>query len=439
MVAGDTIVAHSSGPVPAGVAVIRLSGPAAGPVLQAFAGPLPPPRQFSYRGIRSGETTIDHGLVAWMPGPGSFTGEDCAELHVHGSRAVVKLLLRELTAYPTVRLAGAGEFTRRAFENGRLDLVEAEGLADLIDADTENQRALALARMDGALTRRIDSWRDTLLDLRAVIEAQLDFSDEGDVGALPPGFATAVAALRDDVGAVLARRGQGQIVRSGFRVVLAGPPNAGKSSLLNALAQSDLAIVSDEPGTTRDLKEVPLDIDGQLVILIDSAGLRESASVAESAGVARARDAIQHAHLVLWLEAPDQPILPVPTWPDLGASQRPRVLRVATKSDLARSSNADYAVSSRTGDGLQALLAAIHGAVGLSETPVEDILVSHERDRAALLAACGELEAAEQQLQRPEIAGEHLRRAGTVLERLIGRVDAEQVLDRLFSRFCIGK
>lgn len=439
MTDGDTIVALSSGALPAGVAVIRLSGPLAGATLAEVAGGLPQPRTLVYRRIAIGGLTVDHGLVAFMPGPGSFTGEDCAELQVHGSRAVVKTLLRQLTARPGLRLAEAGEFTRRAFENGKLDLVEAQGLADLIDAETENQRALALARMDGALTRRIEGWRSTLLDLRAEIEAQLDFSDEGDVGALPEGFSETIVKLSDDIGYVLVRRGQGHIVRSGFRVVLSGPPNVGKSSLLNAMAQSDVAIVSDEPGTTRDLKEVPLDINGQLVILIDSAGLRSTESKAEAAGISRAREAMQHAHVVLWLQAPDQPRQSIPTWPDLEAWQRPAVIVVGTKSDLGTVAGAAHSVSAVSGAGIPQLLETLYDAVGLSQIPVGDILVSHERDRAALLEATIELDRAREQLDRPELAGEDLRRASAALERLIGRIDAEQVLDRLFSSFCIGK
>lgn len=435
----DTIVALSSGAVPSGVAVIRLSGPQAGRVLSDMLGALPVPRQLKLADIRIAGETLDRGLVAWMPGPQSFTGEDCAELQVHGSPAVVRALLRKLSSQPGIRLAEAGEFTRRAFENGKLDLVEAQGLGDLIEAETENQRALAYARMEGGLTRQVEGWREQLLDLRAEIEAQIDFSDEGDVGALPAGFDAEVAALRDAVGAVLATRGQGRILRSGFRVVLAGPPNAGKSSLLNALSRSDAAIVSDEPGTTRDLKEVPLDIRGQLVILVDSAGIRDTTSKAEAIGVERARQAILSADQVLWLRAPD--VEPGGDEPDPGAEtgRRPPVIVVGTKSDLGVVPGADLTVSVSTGAGIDALLDQLYEASGAGLVQASELLVSHERDREALEAAAISLQQVADHLESSELAAEDLRQASFALERLLGRMDAESVLDRLFSAFCIGK
>lgn len=435
----DTIVALSSGAVPSGVAVIRLSGPMAGRVLFDVLGALPAPRQLKLADIRVGGETLDRGLVAWMPGPQSFTGEDCAELQVHGSPAVVRAILRKLSSQPGIRLAEAGEFTRRAFENGKLDLVEAQGLGDLIEAETENQRALAYARIEGGLTRQVEGWREQLLDLRAEIEAQIDFSDEGDVGALPASFGAEVAALRDAIGDVLATRGQGRILRSGFRVVLAGPPNAGKSSLLNALSRSDVAIVSDEPGTTRDLKEVPLDIKGQLIILIDSAGIRDTSSKAEAIGVERARQAMLSADQVLWLRAPDLDADGAGT-PDLAAEPgRPPVAIIGTKSDLGVVAGADLAVSVTTGSGIDALLERLYEASGASSVRASELLVSHERDREALLAAVISLHKVAGHLESSELAAEDLRQASFALERLLGRMDAESVLDRLFSAFCIGK
>lgn len=435
----DTIVALSSGAVPSGVAVIRLSGPLAGRVLGDMLGALPPPRQLKLADIRVAGETLDRGLVAWMPGPQSFTGEDCAELQVHGSPAVVRALLRKLSSQPGIRLAEAGEFTRRAFENGKLDLVEAQGLGDLIEAETENQRALAYARLEGGLTRQVEGWREQLLDLRAEIEAQIDFSDEGDVGALPPSFGAEVAALRDAIGDVLATRGQGRILRSGFRVVLAGPPNAGKSSLLNALSRSDAAIVSDEPGTTRDLKEVPLDIKGQLIILVDSAGIRETSSKAEAIGVERARQAMLSADQVLWLRAPDVGADGTSA-PDLvGNLGRAPVVVIGTKSDLGAVAGADLSVSASTGTGIDALLEKLYEASGAGSVQASELLVSHERDREALLAATISLHQVEGHLESSELAAEDLRKASFALERLLGRMDAESVLDRLFSAFCIGK
>lgn len=430
MQTGDTIVALSSGAPPSGVAVIRLSGPQTGPLLRKVAGELPEPRRLTLRAIGQ-ESLLDRGLVAWFPGPHSFTGEDCAELQVHGSPAGVRAILKLLVSQGA-RLAEAGEFTRRAFENGKLDLVEIEGLGDLLEAETENQRRQALARFEGGLSLRIDTWRDQLLDLRAEIEARLDFSDEGDVDeALPPSFGEAIAGLRADIGSALASIEHGRIVREGIRVALAGPPNAGKSSLLNALAKSDIAIVTDEAGTTRDVREVPLDINGQLYILLDLAGLRDTDSKAEAEGVRRARLAIDQADIVLWLTAPDI------------VGEAPHTLpsthvRVGTKSDLAAVANADLVVSAQSGAGLDALLQRIE-AIGSTLSSGEPALLSRERDRLALEAAATALDASARQLAVPELAAESLRIASQSLERLVGRLDAERVLDRLFASFCIGK
>ncbi len=429
MRAGDTIVALSSGATPSGVAVIRLSGPATRGIVEAIAGSVPEPRRLTLRPIGQ-DSLLDRGLVAWFPAPHSFTGEDCAELQVHGSPAGVRAILK-LTTSEGARLAEAGEFTRRAFENGKLDLVKIEGLGDLLEAETENQRRQALARFEGGLSQRIDAWRDQLLDLRAEIEARLDFSDEGDVSDLPANFGASIAALRSDMEIALASIEHGRIVREGIRVALAGAPNAGKSSLLNALAKSDIAIVTDEAGTTRDVREVPLDINGQLYILLDLAGLRETDSKAEAEGVRRARLAIEQADIVLWLSAPDLPA-------DTSPNHDPRHLRVATKRDLGEVPGADISVSARSGDGLAALLVRIE-EIGQTLATGEPSLLSRERDRLALASAVEALQAATRHLPMPELAAESLRQASQSLERLVGRLDAERVLDRLFASFCIGK
>lgn len=428
MRSGDTIVALSSGAPPSGVAVIRLSGPDVTNILSRLVGPVPEPRRLTLRAIGQ-DRMLDRGLVAYFPAPHSFTGEDCAELQVHGSPAGVRALLKQITA-KGARLAEAGEFTRRAFENGKLDLVEIEGLGDLLEAETENQHRQALSRFDGVLTRVIDSWRNQLLDLRAEIEARLDFSDEGDVDeALPSQFGEAIAALRLEVEHARASVEHGRIVREGIRVALAGAPNAGKSSLLNALAKSDIAIVTDEAGTTRDVREVPLNIGGQLYILLDLAGLRETTSKAEAEGVRRARDEIGRADIVVWLRAPDvEDTMPLAA-PDL---------RVGTKLDVAASHDVDLAVSAKTGEGIAALLDRL-SAIGERLGAGEPTLLSRERDRLALVDALTALEAAGAQIARPELAAESLRVASQALERLLGRIDAERVLDRLFSSFCIGK
>lgn len=430
MQAGDTIVALSSGGLPSGVAVIRLSGPAVEAVLGDMLGSLPVPRKLMLAPIAFDGLVLDQGLVAYFPAPKSFTGESCAELHLHGSRAVVQAVLRRLTGRAGLRLAEAGEFTRRAFENGKLDLTEVEGLGDLIRAETESQRAQALARMAGGLSAKLNAWRETMLDLRAEIEAQLDFSDEGDVGALPDSFDVQLSLLRGDIAAALEGAERGRLVREGFRIALAGPPNAGKSSLLNALSRSDVAIVTDEAGTTRDVREVAMDVAGQLVVLLDMAGLRDTDSVAEAEGVRRARQEIAHADLVLWLVAPDVEDIAAPD------TEAP-VWRVGTKAD-AGPGGGELAVSSRTGQGIDELLARLSAFVA-DRASGEPGLVSRERDRAALGEALAALRDAGDGGLGHELRAEALRRASQALERLLGRMDTEHVLDRLFASFCIGK
>lgn len=426
---GDTIVALSSGGLPSGVAIIRLSGPESLRVRHEFLSPHVEPRRLVLADIRLGGQALDSGLVAWMPGPQSFTGEDCLELQVHGSPAVVRAILREITRFTGIRLAEAGEFTRRAFENGKLDLTEVEGLGDLIGAETEGQRRQALARAGGALTKTLDAWRERLLDLRAEIEARLDFSDESDVDELPADFVKALEALQRELTEAAGSVAGGRIVREGFRVALAGRPNAGKSSLLNALSKSDAAIVTDEAGTTRDIKEVPLDLGGQLVVLVDMAGLRETDSKAEAEGVRRAREQIEGADLVLWLQATDSE-------PDNVI--HPGSWVIGTKSDLGAGLG-ERRVSAKTGEGIAELLEAIRqqaeARVGGTEAP----LVSRERDRLALESAAAAIGEARADFGDEELMAEALRRASQALERLLGRMDAEAVLDRLFLAFCIGK
>lgn len=430
MRSGDTIVALSSGATPSGVAVIRISGPAVRDLLVATTGTVPEPRRLTLRPVGT-DAILDRGLVAFFPAPHSFTGEDCAELQVHGSPAGVRAILN-LLVHQGARLAEAGEFTRRAFENGKLDLVEIEGLGDLLDAETENQRRQALARLEGGLSQKIDAWRDQLLDLRAEIEARLDFSDEGDVSdALPQAFGQNLGLLQTDINIALRSLESGRIVREGIRVALVGAPNAGKSSLINALAKSEVAIVTEEAGTTRDVREVPIDIGGQLYIFLDLAGLRETTSKAEAEGVRRAHVAIEHADIVLKLIAPDVDQSAEFTFD--GPS-----LTIATKADLNANMAADIHISSQSGIGLDALVAAIE-AIGQNLGSGEPSLLSRERDRLALVEASNGLNNASRQLNMPELAAESLRIASQALERLVGRIDAERVLDRLFSSFCIGK
>ncbi|TAJ34389.1 tRNA uridine-5-carboxymethylaminomethyl(34) synthesis GTPase MnmE [Bosea sp. (in: a-proteobacteria)] len=429
-----TIVALSSAPGRAGVAVVRISGARTRFAIETISGTLPPPRIASLRKFRdrAGET-IDQGLLLYFPGPASFTGEDVAELHLHGSQAVLAAMLSTLTALPGIRLAEAGEFTRRALEAGKLDLAEVEGLADLIDSETEWQRRQALRQMEGALGRQAASWRSLLIEAATALAADLDFSDEGDVGG--PLQETAVelarqvlASLRQALGSFAA----GERVRDGFVVVLAGPPNAGKSSLLNALARRDVAIVSPVAGTTRDAIEVRLDLGGLPVILVDTAGLRESADPVEIEGIRRARALAERADLLLSLRAIDSPPFQLP--------DAVRSIAIATKCDLGGAArDGELPVSAMTGQGLPDLLARIAEMLGTSQA-AEPALLTRERHRQAVFAAVATLErAVEARHGHNELVAEDIRVAIRELERLVGRVGVEDVLDQIFAGFCIGK
>jgi tRNA modification GTPase len=431
----STIVALSSGALPSGVAVIRLSGPAALASVSTLCGALPPPRSLALRTVRDASgRALDTGLVAIFPAPHSFTGEDCAELQVHGSVAGVKTILAALTAIPGIALAAPGDFTRRAFENGKLDLTEVEGLGDLLAAETESQRRQALARLSGNLSQAITRWRDRLLDLRAEIEAHLDFSDEDDVPEqLPHTFGPDLQVLIDDIGSTLSKFETGRIQREGLRIVLVGAPNAGKSSLLNALAGSDLAIVTDEAGTTRDVKEVAIDLGGQLVLLADTAGLRETDSKAEAEGIRRAHAAMAQADLILHLVAPDIPAAHIP------ATAGAPVMTVATKSDLGVPPGQALAISTQTGAGLNHLIDCLKHHIEERLGAGEPQLVSHLRDKTALEQAIAHLQSALTHIGTAELCAEDLRRTSDSLARLIGLMDTELVLDRLFAGFCIGK
>ena len=321
--------------------MVRISGPGAEAALEALAGFLPEPRAATLATLRSDGEVLDKALIIRFPGPSSATGEDVAELHLHGGRSVVAAVLAALGRIEGLRGAEPGEFTRRAFENGRIDLAEAEGLADLLAAETESQRRAALALAGGALSRQVEGWQARLLALAAEVEAALDFSDEDDVGALPADFAQALGALRVDLATWLGRP-PAERLKDGVRVVIAGPPNAGKSSLLNALIGREAAITSAVPGTTRDLIEAPVAIAGAPFLLIDTAGLRDSGDAIEAIGVGRARASLEAADLVVWLGDP--------------AHAPPAAILVHAKADLGPSPGlADLSVSATTGDGLEAL------------------------------------------------------------------------------------
>jgi tRNA modification GTPase len=438
----STIYAMASGGAPSGVAVMRVSGPACHQLLEATIGRVPAPRQATLASIRDRSgSPIDRGLVLWFPAPGSFTGEDVIEFQVHGSRAVVRALADCLGAFDDVRPAEAGEFTRRAFLSGRLDLTEVEGLADLLAAETEAQRRQALAQSEGSLRRLYDGWRSDLIDARAAIEADLDFADEDDIpDSVADRAFTIAAATMESVSKHLGDARRGERLRDGLQVVIVGPPNAGKSSLLNHLARRDVAIVSEEAGTTRDVLEVHLDLAGCPVTLVDTAGLREASNQVEREGIRRALERARSADLILSVGAPDASREPTegvdcPIW------------LIDAKSDLGVVADASvdpllprFAVSTASGEGIDALVAALgdFAVEALSVTGGEAV-PTRERHRVLLGDVVTGLERAIQTRNDLVLAAEHLRRATDALGRLTGRVDVEDLLDRVFSSFCIGK
>jgi tRNA modification GTPase len=435
----DTIVALGSGAIPAGIAVVRFSGPKCSEILEKFVKNPPKSREFRLRGVYDPLSLeiVDEGMVVFFPGPDSFTGEDCLELQLHGSGAVVKKILKLAIGFKGVRLAEPGEFARRAFENGRLDVLEVEGLGDLIEAQTEKQRVQALGRMKGGLSDRVDSWRSQLLSLSSLLEAQLDFSDEGDVGSIDrTELMASFSELAREMVDVAGTLDQGRIIREGFRVGLSGPPNVGKSSIINQLANSDIAIVTREAGTTRDVREVFVDIEGHLAIFLDSAGLRETKSEAERIGVQRARAMLDQCDLVLWVGAKD--VASKESLPKTSTD----VLKLANKLDLGRPQGYDLGVSCMTGEGFDDLRKAILSRITYSGA---DIFISRVRDQQALERGIGCLRRAATLLLEGvdpvpvELVAEEVRLARVELERLLGRIDSEQVLDELFSGFCIGK
>jgi tRNA modification GTPase len=436
----DTIFALSSGPPPCGVAVIRLSGPGSLAVAEAMTGRPLEPRRMTFRAIRDPSTgdLLDHALVVVFPGPRTETGEDSAEFHLHGGRAVIDAVLSVLGRQPGLRLAGPGEFTRRAFEAGRVDLTAVEGLGDLVAAETDKQRVLALRNAGGAFHRRAEAWRETLLDIRANVEAGFDFSDEDDVPSdVAAGVRPRIAALADEVERVLSDGHRGEMIRDGFQVAILGPPNAGKSSLLNALAGREAAIVTPIPGTTRDIVEVRLDLGGMPVVLSDTAGIRASDDPVEREGIRRATERGRSADLTLWLDETGDG--PPADWTGTGD-----LVVIRSKSDalppggLALDGRGfPFAISTRTGAGLAELetaLAAVAAGTPASEPP----LVTRERQRLCLMDMLGELRIAGNE-PVPELSAEALRRAGDHLGRLTGRLDVEDVLGSIFSRFCVGK
>lgn len=423
----DTIYALSSGSPPAAIAVVRISGPKADAALAALAGKIPEPRVATLAALHTPQgERLDTALVLRFPGPASATGEDVAELHLHGGRAVVATVLESLSRIEGLREAAAGEFTRRGFENGRIDLAEAEGLADLLEAETESQRRAALSLAGGTLSRLVGGWQDRLTRLAAQLESVIDFSDEGEVGdALPPGWRESAEALRTELAELMARPTIERL-RSGVRVVIAGPPNAGKSSLLNWLAGRQAAITSAVAGTTRDLVEAPTAIAGTPFLLVDTAGLRESADEIEGIGVSRALESVEMADLLLWLGSPGD------------CPRHERALIVQSKIDMTEADPAaDVHVSSETGEGMAGLVdILVERARAL--LPAEDDVALNARHREAVREAADALQQAVE-LDDLVLAGEGVRVARRALGRVSGRGGVEDMLDALFSRFCIGK
>jgi tRNA modification GTPase len=441
----DTIFALSSGRPPAAVAVVRISGPRAGVALETLIGRVPAARRASLARVRDPATgdLIDEGLALWFPGPNSETGEDIVELQVHGGRAVIAALLAALGRFDGLRHAEAGEFTRRAFENGRMDLTAVEGLADLVGAETEAQRRQALLQLKGLLGERAETWRQRLIEALALVEAGIDFSDEDDVPSdLTARALELIRPLADEIGKAMA--GQGERLREGLRVAIAGPPNAGKSTLFNRLARREAAIVSPFPGTTRDVLEIHLDLGGYPVTVLDTAGIRDTTDPIEREGVRRAGEQAAGADLVLWVIEP--------TSEDVGEALVQAGWLVVNKMDLAdpaeririesrfKKSNGVHFISSATGMGVEQLVTSISGFAERFFTQ-EAALVTRERQRAHLRETVLALQGARQAAQegREEIMAEQLRLATRALGRLLGRVDVEDVLDVIFRDFCIGK
>lgn len=439
----QTIFALSSGRLPSAIAIVRLSGSHAAAVLQQLCGKLPAPRIATRVLLRDiAQQPIDDAVVLWFPAPASATGEDVAEFHIHGGRAVIAALFANLSAVAGLRPAEPGEFTRRAFENGKIDLTEAEGLDDLIHADTDRQRRQALRQLKGLLGDKARDWRAQIIQASALIEAGIDFSDEGDVPAelIAPALGR-VRTLLAEIETVLSAQGRSERLRDGLTVVIAGPPNAGKSTLMNQLARREVAIVSPFAGTTRDIIEVQLDLDGYPVMVIDTAGIRESDDPIEQEGIRRARARAEGADLVLWLEEAEGAA---------GYRGEAPVWLVRNKIDLAEpgddaakrdeSGHRTFRISARQGEGIAGLIDALVEFARSYFGSHEASLVTRERQRVLLSETAAALRRSLEAINLgEELAAEELRLAAFALGKLLGRVDVEDLLDVIFREFCIGK
>ena len=434
----STIVAPASGPGPSGVAIIRISGPEAGQALQSLAGPLPTPRTATLRALRDRDgEKIDKALVLWFPAPGSFTGEDVAEFHVHGGRAIVSDVIEACIATANVGLAKPGDFTRRAFENGKMDLSAAEGLGDLIDAETQAQRRQALRQMEGELANEVVAWRDEIIDALATAEGDIDFPDEDLPRGLSARAHTQITQLHCKLAQHLVESQHAIRIRDGFRVAILGVPNAGKSSLLNVLVRREAAIVSPIPGTTRDIVEVRMVLAGMVVLLADTAGLRVAGDQIEAIGISRALDQAKAADLRIGVVASRDEQM------QLAHLLGPEDIWVLAKADIQGwtvNEKNEILVSSVTGLGIDILEAAIISGATQDLITSENAPLTRLRHQDAVRNTIAALERAQNShTDAPELIAEDLRLATRSLGQIIGHVDMEDVLDRVFSKFCIGK
>lgn len=433
----DTVFALATPPGRGAIAILRLSGPGTDAALSALGAGSPEPRMATLRTLTRAGRTLDQALVLRFPGPASYTGEDCAELHLHGGRAVVEAVSNALIALG-LRPADPGEFTRRAFENGRMDLAQAEAVADLIDAETTAQAHQALGQLGGALSETYSGFRRDLLKALALVEAEIDFPDEEVPDNLARTAGPGLDALIEDLECALADAGRGERVREGYRIVLIGETNAGKSSLFNALIAREAAIVTPIAGTTRDVLDADVIIGGYAVTLSDTAGLRDSDDPVEAEGVRRARARAEQAELRLWVRAPGDPDGAA------AAFARPEDLLVLTKADIDRAApppdREALAVSTETGEGLAALHDWIAVRLARDLSGADFPAVTRERHRRRLAEALDAMRAARGALnQAPEMAGDDLRRAAGALGRVTGAIGVEDILGEVFSTFCIGK
>lgn len=443
----DTIFAPATAPGRAAIAVVRVSGPKTAKALEALAGVVPAARRASLRRLTAADgREIDQGVVTWFEGPNSYTGEDAAELAVHGGPAVVAALVETLAGLG-LRLAEPGEFTRRAFENGKLDLAQAEGVADLVEAETEAQRRQALEQLGGRLSQVQARWREGLTEALAMFEAAVDFPDEEVPADVAARARPILAELATELEAAAADVSRGTIVREGYRVALLGAPNAGKSTLLNALAGRDAAIVTATPGTTRDIIEVPMVLEGYKLLLADTAGLRDTADEIEAEGVRRARAWADNADLRLWLVdgASGDPVTPP-------RELQPNDILVITKRDLpegeagwkATEQAAERripvaAVTAKSQNDIAWLTSLLAERVVEALAGSEPPAATRLRHRELLTEAAERLRQALAEEDRLELAAEDVRLAARALDRITGRIDPEAVLGRIFSTFCIGK